>query len=375
MYVVDYSAKSIALFGPSQNIKEVLKERFKAKFNNRLTDPSTNTNQVAGWIMKSSFKEELCKELRVQVRPHCPIATAIHNPENQEKTSSFAPNDELSDTIATTIHNPENQEKTSSFALNDEVSSLIDAPLSSGSKRKYDESVSSRSTPKGLYIIDYSEKGCAIFSDGEEFPDDFRGKLDDLGCSSTFAKAHQDPSDGTSRPAFLISKKRKTLVMSKLSISEVKPSKARQNPKISPILKKSKNNYNEKNDVAALKEVERLRKIIEEDSDKTASQENKLDFDDDSFELKQNIANIEQEAKSDVYFIDYSEKCVAIFGNTKPLKNFLKTNFAAKFNRNLTNPLSKDKEPGWILKQDQVQKLKDIGLQHRVASVSSNIAN
>ena len=56
MYVVDYSAKSIALFGPSQNIKEVLKERFKAKFNNRLTDPSTNTNQVAGWIMKSSFK-------------------------------------------------------------------------------------------------------------------------------------------------------------------------------------------------------------------------------------------------------------------------------------------------------------------------------
>ena len=44
-------------------------------------------------------------------------------------------------------------------------------------------------------------------------------------------------------------------------------------------------------------------------------------------------------------FVKYSEKCIAVFGDTKPIKDSLKE-LGGKFNMNLTH--NGEKKPGWI---------------------------
>lgn len=63
-----------------------------------------------------------------------------------------------------------------------------------------------------------------------------------------------------------------------------------------------------------------------------------------------------------IYMVDYSAKCVAIFGNTQRIAQQL-TRLRAVFNKGLTNPITKEKDSGWILyasMKDQV--LKTLGL-------------
>lgn len=53
--------------------------------------------------------------------------------------------------------------------------------------------------------------------------------------------------------------------------------------------------------------------------------------------------------------IDYSAKCVAVQGDTKPIKDMLK-GMDGLFNRNLTDADGKS-FPGWIFKKDKLDTL------------------
>jgi hypothetical protein len=55
--------------------------------------------------------------------------------------------------------------------------------------------------------------------------------------------------------------------------------------------------------------------------------------------------------------VDYSEKAVAVFGNTKPIKDELK-NLGGRFNPNLTKEGSK--VPGWIFSKNKLADLKNL---------------
>lgn len=60
-----------------------------------------------------------------------------------------------------------------------------------------------------------------------------------------------------------------------------------------------------------------------------------------------------------VELVDYSERAVAVFGNTKAIKAELK-NIGGRFNYYLTNPTTKEKQPGWVFskaKKDEVLEL------------------
>ena len=62
-----------------------------------------------------------------------------------------------------------------------------------------------------------------------------------------------------------------------------------------------------------------------------------------------------------VYIVSYSEKSIAVFGQTIPIKDNLAF-IGGKFNPGLTNPQTKAREAGWIFsktKQADVQTLVD----------------
>jgi hypothetical protein len=56
----------------------------------------------------------------------------------------------------------------------------------------------------------------------------------------------------------------------------------------------------------------------------------------------------------------YGTKCIALFGDTKPIKELLKASFHAKFNAKLTHPQSGGPSPGWIMLKAQMPAV----LQH-----------
>ena len=63
--------------------------------------------------------------------------------------------------------------------------------------------------------------------------------------------------------------------------------------------------------------------------------------------------------KQIVDIVKYSDKCIAVFGETKEYKTNFSTN-GGKFNANLTNPKTGNKEAGWIFTLDKLSLLQDI---------------
>lgn len=80
----------------------------------------------------------------------------------------------------------------------------------------------------------------------------------------------------------------------------------------------------------------------------------------DNFELPEKtprLGNINKVALDDVQVIDYSDKAIAVIGNTYEIKDQLRA-LKGKFNRNLT--VDNERVPGWIFsksKKDQVTGL------------------
>jgi len=54
--------------------------------------------------------------------------------------------------------------------------------------------------------------------------------------------------------------------------------------------------------------------------------------------------------KGDVYLVDYNDNCCAVFGHTKVIKDAL-AKATGRFNQNLTDPTTGQKQPGWIFKK------------------------
>jgi hypothetical protein len=65
-YVVDYTAKSVAVLGDTKPIKEQLKS-FGGRFNRGLFDSNTGT-KTSGWIFSKSKKDLIVNSLNLQVR-------------------------------------------------------------------------------------------------------------------------------------------------------------------------------------------------------------------------------------------------------------------------------------------------------------------
>ena len=57
--------------------------------------------------------------------------------------------------------------------------------------------------------------------------------------------------------------------------------------------------------------------------------------------------------------IDYSEKALAVLGDTKPVKEQLKA-IGGRFNAYLTNPATGEKFAGWIFSKKQSKALSQL---------------
>jgi hypothetical protein len=60
-----------------------------------------------------------------------------------------------------------------------------------------------------------------------------------------------------------------------------------------------------------------------------------------------------------VYVADYSEKSVAVFGETKPIKDYLLA-AGGLFNERLNNKISGNREPGWIFVKNKEKEVKEL---------------
>jgi hypothetical protein len=70
-------------------------------------------------------------------------------------------------------------------------------------------------------------------------------------------------------------------------------------------------------------------------------------------------AKIEPTQTSGVSVVSYSDKALAVFGDTKPIKDSLKE-IGARFNMALTNPETGTKQPGWILPKSKEAELNKV---------------
>lgn len=59
---------------------------------------------------------------------------------------------------------------------------------------------------------------------------------------------------------------------------------------------------------------------------------------------------------AEIYLIQYSEKSIAVLGNTKPFRKELYY-LGGKYNRNLTDPETKEKIPGWIFPNSKTDEI------------------
>jgi hypothetical protein len=74
----------------------------------------------------------------------------------------------------------------------------------------------------------------------------------------------------------------------------------------------------------------------------------------DTFEEK------DSKIKNDIELVKYSERSYALFGkDTKKIKDEL-FKIGCKYNKFLTDPLTKEKKPGWILSNSMLDKVKKI---------------
>ena len=60
---------------------------------------------------------------------------------------------------------------------------------------------------------------------------------------------------------------------------------------------------------------------------------------------------------SNMFLVDYSEKTCALFGFSGGVKTLLKEKYGAKYNANLTEPASGQKQPGWIFKKELKEQI------------------
>lgn len=80
-----------------------------------------------------------------------------------------------------------------------------------------------------------------------------------------------------------------------------------------------------------------------------------------------------------VYVSDYSEKSVAVFGETKSIKDYL-LSAGGLFNERLNNKVSGNREPGWIFVRGKEKEVKELvekankGLLPKKESQSSSIS-
>jgi hypothetical protein len=76
-----------------------------------------------------------------------------------------------------------------------------------------------------------------------------------------------------------------------------------------------------------------------------------------SFEIPEETPQSETELKADIFLIEYTDKAVAVFGDTKSIKDQLKQ-IGGRFNAYLTH--NGEKRAGWIFPKTKSEELKKI---------------
>jgi hypothetical protein len=75
---------------------------------------------------------------------------------------------------------------------------------------------------------------------------------------------------------------------------------------------------------------------------------------------KKNVdVTIATEVPEGLELVDYSEKAIALFGNSKAIKDVLKE-LGGRFNPHLTNPKTNEKQAGWIFSKKVKDKLESV---------------
>lgn len=136
--MVDYSEKTLAVFGNTKGIKDALAKN-TGKFNNNLTDPTTK-QRAAGWIFMKNKKDhinELLKTLIVNysgLTEVVSVAAPVPVEVNRKATAATEVSEMASVTTASDLTIPSN--------MNNEAITL-----------------------PNIYYLKYSEKSIAVFGD------------------------------------------------------------------------------------------------------------------------------------------------------------------------------------------------------------------
>ena len=87
--LVQYSEKSVAVFGDTEELKQELKKH-GGRFNKNLTDPD-NGNKAAGWIFSIKKKELIERELSINIQEkpvEKPIEKQVEKPVEKQVEKS-----------------------------------------------------------------------------------------------------------------------------------------------------------------------------------------------------------------------------------------------------------------------------------------------
>jgi hypothetical protein len=74
-------------------------------------------------------------------------------------------------------------------------------------------------------------------------------------------------------------------------------------------------------------------------------------------QVQANTGNIPEAVPGDFVIVDYSEKAIAVFGDTKPVKEQLKM-LGGRFNQGLTH--EGEKKAGWVFSRSKRDELKNL---------------
>ena len=338
MYAVDYSEKAVAVFGPSTElnlVKDHLKEKYNARFNNALIDPTDPCGvKTPGYIISKKKKDELLTDLRIKMKGAPPPLNLL--------PTSRGSCDISSSSSSSTVSGTSSKDFLPSTVIKED----------SGS-----DTGSSISLPvHGQYIVNYSEKAIAVFGDTKKISGDLKnagGKWNPYLKNPLIKEADANKNGG-----WIFSRKALDVLQNQLKLKLVGDDT--HMTKNTPTVAEGAFN------AIAQAEMARLRAETAKEIANTPPEQRILtevppaplapsSTSSSTSSAAPKVAAIpatgfSNAAAHGIYICDYGEKCIAVFGNSKPFKQAL-SQLPARFNPSLTDPRSGAKAAGWIVRK------------------------
>ena len=322
--IVDYSEYSIAIFGDTRPLKDEIKA-IGGKFNSAL---NKDGGKCAGWILN--------KKARLQ------LEELIGKIKSGESGASFAASSAASSASSAASSAASVDGAGGNGGAGEEGATATITPISSSSS-----SSSSGSSGSSLHvnIVDYSEGSLAIFGDTRSIKDELRAIGAKYNPYLTLSDNGKKKTPGWILPKNLQSK----LELIINNVSSAKQEAGMKSPgsfsdtRVSGVMDRG------------LEERDSSLALLPADNTPIAL----LPADNTPSNKRKEAPQVASDQKGDFTIVDYSEYSIAIFGDTRPLKDEIKA-IGGKFNSALNKDKDGGKCAGWILNKKARLQLEEL---------------